>query len=480
MTLLKKSILFIVILFILLQAPQIVAAGGSSGSSGSLGSGNSGNSGPIQGTAGSYLICFYADTDGIGHGFVKVRDADGKWRGYGFYPGGTGTLSPVIDDGVIIDDTRHMWEWKICYKITKAQYDKVNETVAEWKTADYYLLGQNCVSFVEDVADNLGIDIPDTGAPDRPGEFAEEIKDSGNGVQNNDTRKTNDTEPDTGHILEGRPEGERTASIQRPSCDIEKYASSRLDALPDATHALLDNQRINLVLQTPDIGEQSVGIVLEGSQIASVGQLLSNPTVTIRTAPGTIKDIGEASDQSAALLVALRSGDMKIISSDPKFKLATLTAKLVRDSPYDMYTVKKNEVKSIIFNGRKSTLTTTSHGTRVIYQPKSNTMQVINRYGTVRGYMPRSGLNIINSNSRYTVGAGIYRQPYTSYSGWSTSVTSYSSYRYTPPRTYTVFRPATTTNLFTRTTSYSRSSFVVSGRAYGGVAVSTGSAMWMR
>jgi len=133
----------------------------------------------------------------------------------------------------------------------------------------------------------------------------------------------------------------------------------------------------------------------------------------------------------------LRSGDIKITSKNPKFKFANFISRIYQKNPYKSYNINKGSSKEIIFNGARATLTITVHRIRVVSIPKDNTLRVINRYGTVRGYMPNSGLRIINRwHNLYSRTAGIYRHPSTYYRGWSTRVTSYTSYRYTPPQTF--------------------------------------------
>lgn len=107
------------------------------------------------------MIAFYADKEDLGHGFIKVRpynDPNG-WRGYGFYPTGD---NPLYCDGTIVDDTRHVWDRKLCFRINQAQFDAVMAKVAEWQSATYRLTGNNCVSFAYDVDEAIGDNITDT------------------------------------------------------------------------------------------------------------------------------------------------------------------------------------------------------------------------------------------------------------------------------------------------------------------------------
>ncbi|HEY3320464.1 MAG TPA: hypothetical protein VGP72_08360 [Planctomycetota bacterium] len=101
----------------------------------------------------AYVLAYYADTDGCGHGFIKVRpyETPGAWTGFGYYG--------RRDKRGIFNDTHHMWNSKVCYKINEDQLKKILDLNAEWNGKKYDWWKCNCVSFVRAVDKAVGTDL---------------------------------------------------------------------------------------------------------------------------------------------------------------------------------------------------------------------------------------------------------------------------------------------------------------------------------
>lgn len=113
-------------------------------------------------------ICFYVDSPSTpfspGHGFIQLIDStnpSSSSQVYGKYPGGWDIFG---GNGEIKDDSNRDWDWKICYTVTRAQYNAVvNFITNEIKNpSSYDLLGTNCVSWLQTVAGLVGITLPST------------------------------------------------------------------------------------------------------------------------------------------------------------------------------------------------------------------------------------------------------------------------------------------------------------------------------
>ncbi len=134
-----------------------------------------------------YYLVFLATSEGnVGHAFVsfgyedmdqQMSVTDGSW---GLYPKKDGDMKSVIGQvpGEIKDDFLNNAEVKLIKSVTKQQYEAALEVLKAWKNKDYELLKSDCVSFVIEVANTIGLNIPErSGLDNFPWRYVEKLKD---------------------------------------------------------------------------------------------------------------------------------------------------------------------------------------------------------------------------------------------------------------------------------------------------------------
>jgi len=166
--------------------PQIVFVGGLGGGGGG---GDEVEIAEASATVspGLKLIFYVEDRDlpsRTGHGFIQFRANVGPVAGnpnlvYGFtVPGsipkfllfGPGlvsgphpvTLQPIADSD--FDEPLHGWTWRLIYEVDTATWNRVGAFVDE-RSANppfYNLFTNNCVDFIQDVANSAGVTLPDS------------------------------------------------------------------------------------------------------------------------------------------------------------------------------------------------------------------------------------------------------------------------------------------------------------------------------
>jgi hypothetical protein len=122
--------------------------------------------------AASPRMCFYAQERNIaagaftGHAFVQLLPQSGPQAGrrnltFGFYPK-IKWRAVTGGPGLIENDSRHGWEWKLCKTVTDASYDKAARLISldRDKTPEYSLGGFNCTDWMFKVADAAGVKLP--------------------------------------------------------------------------------------------------------------------------------------------------------------------------------------------------------------------------------------------------------------------------------------------------------------------------------
>src|SRR5258708_14552361 len=122
-------------------------------------------------------LCFYAQARNIaagawtGHAFVQLLPDGGEQGGqrnlvFGFYPK-IKWLALTGGPGLIENDSRHGWEWKLCKSVTTASYDKAARLISldRDKTPEYSLGGFNCTDWMFKVARAAGVNLPSAKAP---------------------------------------------------------------------------------------------------------------------------------------------------------------------------------------------------------------------------------------------------------------------------------------------------------------------------
>ena len=114
------------------------------------------------------LVSFYVDAppNGLptntGHAFVQVRPGDGGIVTRGFYPIGFGVFD---SPGELRDDGGSPWSYRLVYHVTSNQCADAQAALSHAPAHNYGLLAFNCTGFVKDVADSLGLALPDVVGP---------------------------------------------------------------------------------------------------------------------------------------------------------------------------------------------------------------------------------------------------------------------------------------------------------------------------
>lgn len=120
----------------------------------------------------------------VGHAFVAWMVYDGKTRqcripvGYGFYPReGVKLVSSVFGyvPGAILDEAKNpntrLLTHCLIVNVDEEVYKGSQRVIQKWKTRDYNLFRNNCISFLMDVGRAVGISVPGRSATDLPADY---------------------------------------------------------------------------------------------------------------------------------------------------------------------------------------------------------------------------------------------------------------------------------------------------------------------
>jgi hypothetical protein len=436
---------------ILIGGGSALAGSSSAGSSGSS-SGGSAPADPPETIDGPCKLCFYANTKETGHGFLKIKTPDGSWRGYGYYPAGESIASPLCDSGTVQDDGTAPWNQKICYDITAVQCKKVFDIVEKWKTQNYYLLSVNCVDFLGDVAGQLDIDIPGTGVGvSRPAAFGDNINAAG-GIENTAGDKTKDTDPDTGgemireNELKEREEfgeeiPENPAVLKESLCSTAPYvelANENIHVIPDNFRGQLRDQRVNVIINTPDGGPQEFAVLFEGETVIDITPPILDPTTTLETDLDTIEYIvGDGEGAVGRLTGSLLNGDITLTRHTEEQEtenvignIAQTFTGLFNPSQQTIYDIRVGQQQPIVYQETPAILIRPQPEIRIVIPQNQPDSLLINRRGTIRGFTPTRGTFLLSPRSTtyrtptitvqpYSASAGLYTQPRNEIRGWA-------------------------------------------------------------
>lgn len=133
-----------------------------------------------------YFVVFLATSQGrVGHAFVSFgyeddsrsqSVTDGTW---GMYPEKDGDKKSVIGSvpGKIKDDYLVRSEVKMIEEVSKSQYESALRVLKKWRDKDYELLESDCVTFVMEVAQAIGLNIPSrSGLDNFPAKYVGKLK----------------------------------------------------------------------------------------------------------------------------------------------------------------------------------------------------------------------------------------------------------------------------------------------------------------
>ncbi len=372
---------------------------------------------------GDYEVCVYSDTEGIGHGFIKVKPPNGDWWGYGFAPLGN---NPFCANGDIMDDTDHVWNHKICYNVTRDAYIKILKKTREWRKTSYYLLSRNCVAFVQEAAKAAGITIPGGGVVGgvvpNPSNFDSNIKKDKASIENTNKDKSEEMVKDSsGNWVPEEPKEE-----EKPKPEV-KTAQNTLQCNPDALKdtvnqyaavipkPIIENQRVLVNVDTAGLGQQTVGFVFQGTQVAQMELTVENPTVQVFMNDRTLSDIMVARDPLETYRVALARGDIRIKHSSPAQNLLLSGVgffnKLGLLLQPPRYLISVGGHKDILIENKPYTLSRPGH-TILLQGQDQPYATVINSNGVTRGYTTPGAARVITRSKRtHTQNSGVYSRP---------------------------------------------------------------------
>lgn len=379
--------------------------------------------------SGEYEICIYADTEGIGHGFIKIRPPGGEFKGYGFGPNG---WNPFYTDGIIVDDTDHVWNSKICYFVNKDTYVKALQTIREWRNKTYTLQQTNCVAFVNAVVNATGIPAPSGGLGiPRPGALDENIRLRNNSVKNTNTDKSKEMVKDSsGKWVPEPPENDssqanQTALSKNSLCspdDLQETINQQVGAIPAEIKSMIENKQVLLTIEYDQAQQQvagrrsdTLGIVFQGTQVTKIDQTVDNPDIMVYAKVRTISDIFMTKDPMVTYRMGLARGDIRIVHSSTAQNILISGAGLLNKvgaliSP-SQYLIKTGEQRDIEI-GRKPYVLSRP-GNIILLQDKTQPYAtVINSDGAPQGYTTPGTAQVIKISSKgHSPNSGVYMNP---------------------------------------------------------------------
>ena len=385
---------------------------------------------------GDYEVCVYSDTEGIGHGFIKVKPPNDDWRGYGFAPLDN---NPFCGNGIILDDTDHVWNHKICYNVTRDAYIKILKKTRDWRTMDYYLLSKNCVAFVQEAAKAAGITIPGGGVVrdvvPNPSNFDSNIKKDKASIENTNKDKSKEMVKDSsGNWVPEEPKEEekpkpevKTAqnNLQCNPAGVMETLNQQVASIPPEVRSLVENQRVQITfdhdpthhryVDPAERGPETIGLLFQGTRIAQMEPTVENPTVRVFTNERTLEDILTARDPTETYRVALARGDIRIQHSSPAQNLLLKGVgffnKLGLLLQPPRYLISVGGHKDILIENKPYTLSRPGH-TILLQGQDQPYATVINSNGVTRGYTTPGAARVITLSKRpHTQNSGVYSRP---------------------------------------------------------------------
>lgn len=130
----------------------------------------------------------------VGHTFVSITQG-GITRNIGFYPNGRiyPTLKPSANS-VLRNDSEHIYHVSVSTNITSSQLSSVVNNISNFNST-YNLDSYNCTDFGIEIANSVGMNIPDTrgtwdgGGGSNPGDLGQDIRN----LTSNSNRTVNTT-----------------------------------------------------------------------------------------------------------------------------------------------------------------------------------------------------------------------------------------------------------------------------------------------
>lgn len=376
--------------------------------------------------SGEYEICIYADTEGIGHGFIKIRPPGGVLDGYGFGPNG---WNPFYTDGVILDDTKHVWNSKICYFVNKDTYVKALQTIRQWRNKTYTLLNTNCVAFVNAVVNATGIPVPPTSVG--PYTLHENIRVRNTSVKNTNTDKEKEmVKNSSGNWVPEPPENDsspanQTALSKNSLCspdDLQETINQQVGAIPAEIKSMIENKQVLLTIEYDQAQWQvagrhsdTLGMVFQGTQVTKIDQTVDNPDIMVYAKVRAINDIFMTKDPMVTYRMGLARGDIRIVHSSTAQNILISGAGLLNKvgaliSP-SQYLIKTGEQRDIKIGGKPYVLS--RPGNIILLQDKTQPYAtVINSDGAPQGYTTPGTAQVIKISSKgHSPNSGVYMNP---------------------------------------------------------------------
>lgn len=120
-----------------------------------------------------YFVILCARSGGqAGHAFVVWGMQDyskrrSSQKGFGFYTteNGKKVYFTNVTGALLNEATQNSFSQitdRLIVEVNKPLYDKTQESIERWKTYSYNLLMRNCVSFTDEVAKTLRLNVPNT------------------------------------------------------------------------------------------------------------------------------------------------------------------------------------------------------------------------------------------------------------------------------------------------------------------------------
>jgi hypothetical protein len=362
-----------------------------------------------------YEICLYSDTEGIGHGFIKFKAPNDKWRGVGFYPG---SLNVICGQGSMGDDTGHVWNHKRCYKGSREQFIRVLDKAREWRNKTYYLGWQNCISFVKDIIAVMGI--PGIIVPiPTPGLLDDNLKMGG--VENTNRQKSGEMVLDASGnwVPAGQTDNQTAAAPTRAAaCDpdvIRQTVNQNAASMPREVASLVRDQRVQFTVQTMDLGTQQMGFVMQGTQVAQMTPTVDNPTVRVYTNDRTIQELFLAKDPLEAGRAALARGDIRIETNDPAQNAVLMGGGLLNRLGLLLqpprYAIGVGQTRNVVINGQPSVLIR-PRNVIMLHPVGSEDATVINTVGVTQGFSSLSAMRTISlSHQSHSPTSSVFTRP---------------------------------------------------------------------
>ena len=131
-----------------------------------------------------YAVVFSAKDGELGHAFVTIVWTDEKplatlQKSIGFYPAAAESKAKILSglsEGALFDDTKTDVDITLSVLVDKTQYERALAVITEWEKPSTYFMGLNdCTSFVQDVSDSIGLEVPNRALAPYPYTFVQEL-----------------------------------------------------------------------------------------------------------------------------------------------------------------------------------------------------------------------------------------------------------------------------------------------------------------